>query len=519
MKEKFEQKKLEWWQERDIFIVALLVGLLTHAYMMTNKFPNVDDYVSMFHYGQGYALGRWFLALMGNFMFRIDGTYSLPFFNGTVYLCTLILSVIIFLKPFRFRSRWTKRIFAALFVSFPTATATMGFMFTAPFYGLAVLFMAIAFYVLVQYKYGFLFSALLICCSLGIYQAYWGLIAGFLLLYLMTLCMEKESSPRDIILLAVKSLVTLLAGVILYLIVNNIMLHIQGVEMVQYQGANKMGALDFAQIPMIIKNAYSYFFSFTTQNYLFVTWYPLVRVIIGIGYLLTALTCICICFRKHLHILKKLGLVIFLSVFPLAVNSIYILCNDATSVHTLMCYSVVLVFLIPFVMLQGAINASTRNHLFIGIKYLYLAAVLLVTVFYVRFANIYYLNLQLAYEETYSFMETLSTRIQDTEGYDDDYPILFYGTYDQIVNRNIWELRMVNNMFGTIDVNDVINHYLIRQGFSRVYLGNQFYETFDRSVIDNHPALIAEMPCYPNDGSIQIIDEVIVIKFSQVINQ
>ena len=182
MKEKLEQKKREWWQERDVFIVAMLIGLLSHAYMMTNKFPNVDDYVSMFHYGQGYALGRWFLALMGNFMFRIDGTYSLPFFNGALYLCTLVLAVIIFLKPFQFKSRWTKRIFASLFVSFPTATATMGFMFTAPFYGLAVLFMAIGFYVLVQYKYGFLISILLICCSLGIYQAYWGLIAGFLLL-------------------------------------------------------------------------------------------------------------------------------------------------------------------------------------------------------------------------------------------------------------------------------------------------------------------------------------------------
>ena len=180
-----------------------------------------------------------------------------------------------------------------------------------------------------------------------------------------------------------------------------------------------------------------------------------------------------------------------------------------------MCYSVVLIFLLPFVILHGAMNNVSHNFLFIGVKYLYLAAILLVTVFYVRFANIYYLNLQLAYEESYSFMETLSTRIQDTEGYDNEYPILFYGMYDQKVNRNIWELRMVNNMFGTIDVNDVINHYLIRQGFSRVYLGNQFNETFDTSVINNHPAEISQMPCYPDDGSIRIIDNVIIIKLSE----
>ncbi|MBQ7925640.1 MAG: glucosyltransferase domain-containing protein [Lachnospiraceae bacterium] len=515
MKEKLEQKKSEWWQERDIFLFAALAGLLSHAYMMTNKFPNVDDYVSMFHYGQGYALGRWLLALMGNFMFRIDGTYSLPFFNGMLYLCTLVLSITIFLKPFSFKSKWTKRILAALFVSFPTATATMGFMFTAPFYGLAVLFMAIAFYLLVQYKYGFIFSALLACCSLGIYQAYWGLLAGFLLLYLITLCVQKECSYRDIITLALKSLIALLAGVIFYLIINNIMLHLQGVEMVQYQGASQMGLFDLSRIPLILKNAYGYFFAFTTENYLFVTWYPLVRMVIAIGYLLTLCTLLFTCLSKQLHVLKKVGCAIFILVFPLAVNSIYLLCNDATSVHTLMCYSVVLVFFIPFVMLRGAMNNTSRDILFRTAKSLYLAAVLLVTVIYVRFANIYYLNLQLAYEESYSFMETLSTRIQDTEGYDDEFPILFYGTYDQKVNRNIWELRMVNNMFGTIDVNDIINHYLIRQGFSRIYLGNQFNETFDMSVINNHPVEIKQMPCYPNDGSIRIMDEVIVIKFSE----
>ena len=511
-----EKKKNEWWSEKDVLIAGIIVGILSHIYMMTNKLPNIDDYISLFHYGSGYASGRWFLALLGNFMFKIDGTYSLPFFNGFIYILTLSLAIMIFLKPFCFENRWTKRILAGLFLSFPTVTATMGFMFTAPFYGVAVLFMAIAFYILVSYKYGFLISIVFICLSLGIYQAYWGLAAGFLLLYLMLLCMDKQGSNLNIVLLAIKSFVALLFGVMLYLFVNQIMLSIQGVGMTEYQGLSEMGQFELSRIPEILSMAYGWFFGFTTENYLHITWYPYVRIVIAIGYVLTALSAVHVFIRNRKQIFKNLALLIFLAVFPLAVNSIYIMCSNASYVHSLMCYSVVLVFLIPFVFMDGIRKENIQGLVASGVRYGYLFAVLVVIIFYIRFANIYYLNLELAFYETSHFMETLSARIQDADNYTIDKPICFYGSYRETVNRNIWELRMVNNMTGTVDVGNVINAPLMRKAYSRVYLGNTFYELDDLSILNEYEQQIKEMPSYPNDGSIAVMEDVVVVKFSDV---
>lgn len=514
MIDKIKMKKAEWWKEKDVLIAGLVVGVLSHLYMLTNKIPNIDDYISMFHYGGGYTSGRWLLALIGNFMFRIDGNYSLPFLNGTIFILLLSLSIMIFLKPFQFHSRWVKRIFAGLFVAFPTVTATMGFMFTVPFYGIAVLFMAIAFYILITYKYGFLFSIFLICFSLGIYQAYWGLVATFLLLYLIGMCMEVSNNNAKIVIHALKSLVALFLGVVFYLVINNLMLHFQGLEMSEYQGLNQMAQFEFSKIPGILRDAYINFFRLITDNYMYITWYGIIRGIIGFGYMITAVLCIIALIYNRKEMFKNIALIIFTVILPLAVNSIYIMCNEASSVHTLMCYSVVLVFFMPFVFMNGVGKLTTGTKLLCLTKCIYLVCVMLVTFFYVRFANIYYLNLELAFHETYSFMETLSTRIQEVDGYTDEVQIYFHGAYSHDINRSLWELRMVNQMSGTVDVSDVINSPLIRKNYFRVYLGNSLNEVSDVKLMEECYSVIEEMPSYPNDCSIVIINDIIVVKLS-----
>ncbi len=514
MKEKFASKKQEWFMQRDVFFTALLIGILTHGYMLFNKLPNVDDYVSMFHYGLGYPLGRWFLALMGNFMFRIDGVYSLPYLNGAFFLFTLALSITIFLKPFPFHNKWVKRIFAALFVSFPTVTSTMGFMFTVPFYGLAILLMAIGFYLTVTYRYGFLISILLMCCSLGIYQAYWCLCAAFLLLFLIAACMNPDTKNKDFLVLCLKSFITLLLSVLLYLIINNIMLKLQNITLSDYQGVSQMGAFEFSQIPAILGNAYGWFFKMLYENYLYITWYPIVRVVIGAGYFITLLLLVIACLQNRKNMIKVGALILFTAILPLTVNSIYIMCNDASTVHILMCYSVVLVFFAPFVYLHGVMAQCNKRNILQYTKAAYLCCLVLVTFLYVRLANLYYFDLDLSYRETTGFMTTLSTRIQQTEGYTMDKPVYFHGLYPHASNRNIWELRPVNQMHGTIDVDNVINSPLMRQNFFKVYLGQAFYEITDNNLITGLQDTIAKMPSYPDDGSIQILDDIIVIKLS-----
>ena len=70
---------------------AILTGLASHLFALTNVLQNHDNIAVLNGYGAGVTSGRWFLNILGDFIGRVWGNYNLPFFNGL--LCILLLSV------------------------------------------------------------------------------------------------------------------------------------------------------------------------------------------------------------------------------------------------------------------------------------------------------------------------------------------------------------------------------------------------------------------------------------------
>lgn len=515
MKDKFIKLKFDLLKQKDVFISAMFIGLLSHTYMFFNKLPGYDDYVSIFHYGSGYSSGRWLLGLIGNFMFRIDGVYSLPWLNGFFSLFLLSLSISLFLRPFHFDNKWIKRLFAALFISFPTLTSTMAFMFTIPFYSIAIFLLAIAFSLLIDYKYGYILSIFLVAFSMGIYQAYWCIIASFLLVYLISLCINNNADNIKIIYLSIKSFVVLLLGVIVYLLINKVILKWQGINLSSYQGLNETGTFNVSNIPSILSESYGWFFKFTTENYQHITWYPIIRKIILLAYIISFIGLIIHCIYLRKKPLKLTALIGFTFFLPLTVNSIYIMCNNSSNVHLLMCYSVVVIFILPFVYFSNIEIKLSKITIASLLKTIYMLGLIIVICLYVRLANLFYLNLDLSYKETTSFMTTLSTRIQQTEGYTTDKLVYFHGIYPNEHNRTIWELRAVNTMHGGVDIREVVNTKMLRKNYFRIYSSVTFNELEDPNIISDLQEYLSHMSCYPNDNSIKVFDNYIIVKFSE----
>ena len=131
----------------------------------------------------------------------------------------------------------------------------------------------------------------------------------------------------------------------------------------------------------------------------------------------------------------------------------------------------------------------------------------------IRYSNASWTKAYLVDEREMAYFTNLIGRIQSIEGYSEDLKIAYIGRYDKSLETV--ELTSDLRLYSGQDTN--INDYS-----SNIYL-QQFcgfnQETLDDSESNDlyrNSKEIQSMPNYPNDGSIKIIDGVIVVKFADV---
>lgn len=128
----------------------------------------------------------------------------------------------------------------------------------------------------------------------------------------------------------------------------------------------------------------------------------------------------------------------------------------------------------------------------------------------VYFANACYLKAELIQEQTLSEMTVLVTRIKSVEQYKDELPVAF------VMTGNIDSTRTDNQAFddfAIVPFDKYIDPYSMERnmvnflsnwcGFSPQYADAGPFEKMKE---------VEEMPSYPDDGSIRIIENTVVVK-------
>ena len=111
-------------------------------------------------------------------------------------------------------------------------------------------------------------------------------------------------------------------------------------------------------------------------------------------------------------------------------------------------------------------------------------------------------------EQTVSYFQTLVTRIKSTEGYSPELPISFVGDfYDDESFSNIWTETPF--WYGG-HMPELINCY----SMDKLMMNSLGYSYIPATEDEKKRAELKakDMPNYPQDGSIKIIDGVIVVK-------
>ena len=242
------------------FLAAVFFGIAAHLYMFMNKLPNYDD-MGINGFGATFRLGRWFLWFLAATAYHLDFVYSLPWVNGFITLVLIALSAGLTADVLGVKSTAGNIVIGAAMAVYPSWTATFFFMFTAPYYGAALLLAVCAVWCTVKRKGKFWFAAgsLLLACSMGIYQAYMPFAASICVIAVMMMSVERENDCIEIVKKAVYYFSQLLSGGILYIIITQFSLIATRQKLSRYRGAGTVQN-DF------IRRIFSDFFGIVYNN-------------------------------------------------------------------------------------------------------------------------------------------------------------------------------------------------------------------------------------------------------------
>ena len=134
IKEIFQNGKWKRTPEFTAAAAAVVYGFLVHSFAWNNILSNHDNIATQpGGFGMGVALGRWFLEYLGTFVDKIGLAYNLPSVNGMAYVFVLAVSAAFLVSVLRVENKVSAGLIGALFVAFPTVTATMIYRYTVFF--------------------------------------------------------------------------------------------------------------------------------------------------------------------------------------------------------------------------------------------------------------------------------------------------------------------------------------------------------------------------------------------------
>lgn len=507
-------------QYKIAFFSVIIFGVLAHGMALFNKYSVFDDIGSMYYLGSSYSSGRWMIGIFSELEYLIwgNGSVSLPLFNGGLSIVLTAISTCVIISIMDIRKKGTCIVLSGLMVSIPVITSLFGYMFTAPIYSLALLLSVCGCFLICKRRkwYQFLLGIVCFACSLGIYQAYFSVSLCILLIYLFKDIYFLNKGTHHYIKTSCYLFAACLSGFVLYLITNQCFLWIFDVKLDGYAGIKSMASESFFSYLHRIVIAYLRFFHPGDGNGLesrfvnSVNMYPVT--IMRLYYILIAfifalsVVLIVKSFRKSIQ--KGLILLLLVLLVPLAVNSIYVMC-DSNAIYSLMMYSQTALFVFLAFLLETV--DFKRKHIKTVSYSLGVCLLSLITIMYIRYDNTVYLKMDMYQQRLISYYSGLTTQIKSTPGYSDELPVTFVNER-HINDKSFSEEERLEFVkiapYQSLDF--MVNNYMWKE-FMATWVGYK-PEYVDSAEFEGKQEVV-KMPSYPDYGSIRIIDNTVVVKF------
>ena len=397
------------------FFSTVVIGLLTHVYVFVNRLPNHDGIINMYNTQAKVKSGRFFLGPASG----MSTFFDLPWVIGLLSITFLALAAVCTIILFNIRKKISIVLVSGIIVVFPSVSATFSYMFTADGYMLGI-FLAILSVVLTKkFKYGFIAGALLVCLSVGIYQANLSVALTFITLWIIHKILFLDASMKSIGISLLRSGLMVGIGMGLYLVVYKVFTRLFDVPITSYQGLDKVGTLSIHDIPhrlVQIKDELINFFFSGIFNYHEVKLLTILNVLIFSTIIVSVVTLI---IKKQLY--KKMKQMTILSLLvmslPIGYYVVYFI-SPVAFYHMLMVFSLSSVYIF-LILLYDAVD-DIRPLFFERISSWATVLLIFLTIFnFGLIANISYFNMDLRNEKTINLANRILDRIEQLEEYKD----------------------------------------------------------------------------------------------------
>lgn len=481
-----------------------IVGLLAHAYRFFNLMPTWD---SMYNYkgtGTTVALGRWFLEIVGH----LSTEYDLTWINGAFSLIFISVAVVFLVDLLEIKNDISVILTAALVVTFPTVTSSFAFMFTADCYMFAFAMAVLGMFLSFRYKYGFLGGMACICISIGTYQAYLSVaMMTFLLVALKHLLLD-EKSCKEVLFEDWKAGIAIVGGAVLNNLMSALSIWLLQIDLSAYQGINSMGILSgrgYLEALLKTWESFMHIWGLSTGEY--TRTYSMANLIV---LTLLFITTIVIVIKKKMcrswPELLMAGLVCV--ALPICSYVIYFV-SEQTAYHTLMEMGVCFLYLILIVYFEHDMWKQRGLRI---VKWIGVFALIIIVYSNTMNANRAYFNMQLSYEKSYALCSSILDEIDGLDATKETNEVAIMGRYhagDEGLGTLLPDIHGASN--------DVFlkstDHYAIMWENN---FGREFSVAIPEDIAKIYESnLYQEMPIYPYNGSVAIINDIIVVKLSE----
>lgn len=503
--------------DKEVFLVTVIIGLFTHLYALTNKLPAIDDLSCVNSYGAGSGLGRWFLDVLGLIKHKVFGNYSAPAWNGVVAILLIAIGSVLLCRILEIKSRIAAVLVGAIMVSFPAVTSYMLYAYTSYYYCLGLVLVLYGVYIEKEKQTwkSFLASSFILSMGIGIYQAFLPLAATVFLVILFMDVVRAKYDAGQIIKKGIVFLVSIMSCLVIYYVANVLIQKALGVIPGDYKGAERFGSVILEKKFGLFCYIYETLFALLKGNFYGITSKPWLCVLLGGLYVLVAVIWVIQCIRLFRQKRSDLAFLLIIIGFllPIAIHSLFIMV-EAQYFYTLMLYSDAMLFIIPIALIElPEVQKGIKRQLCLVSRwFVYITAILSCLLFSIQASGVY-LEMDMSLRATESYYTTVITQIKSLDDYNPEYPVVFVGNS---VDSTLYDLEeayfkpvSVGGARGTKEtVRGVFLDLFLEQ-----YCGyTQKVELNGENVDDK---ILSAMPCYPKPGSIAVVEDRIVVKFSE----